>query len=62
MTDADLIVLPLRIVVGAKSLANGQVEWSYRSDRERRYAHPEAVSAEIASIVASARNLGMTEV
>src|SRR5205085_11641652 len=28
--DADLIGFPLRIAVGAKSLANGQIEWSTR--------------------------------
>ena len=28
--DADLIGFPLRIAVGAKSLANGQIEWSWR--------------------------------
>ena len=30
--DADLIGFPLRIAVGAKSLANGQIEWSWRKD------------------------------
>ena len=31
--DADLIGFPVRIGVGAKSLANGQIEWSFRRDR-----------------------------
>ena len=33
--DADLVGLPIRIVVGAKSLAEGKVEVSLRSDREK---------------------------
>jgi prolyl-tRNA synthetase len=31
--DADLIGLPVRLVVGAKSLADGRVEVSLRRDR-----------------------------
>ncbi len=34
--DADLIGIPIRLVVGAKSLAEGRVELSLRRDRERR--------------------------
>ena len=34
--DADLIGLPVRLVVGAKSLKEGQVEISLRRDRERQ--------------------------
>lgn len=34
--DADLIGLPVRVVVGAKSLADGNVELSLRRDRERQ--------------------------
>ncbi len=34
--DADLIGFPLRIAVGAKSLANGQIEWSLRKDRVKQ--------------------------
>jgi len=34
--DADLIGLPIRVVVGAKSLKEGQVELSLRRDRERQ--------------------------
>jgi hypothetical protein len=33
--DADLIGVPLRIVVGAKSLAKGEVELSLRRDRQK---------------------------
>ncbi len=43
--DADLIGIPLRIVVGAKSLADGKVEVSLRRDREKRLVAPaEAVA------------------
>jgi len=33
--DADLIGIPIRLVVGGKSLAQGQVELSQRRDREK---------------------------
>jgi prolyl-tRNA synthetase len=33
--DADLIGIPVRLVIGAKSLAGGQVEISLRRDREK---------------------------
>ncbi|HVE73095.1 MAG TPA: proline--tRNA ligase [Thermoanaerobaculia bacterium] len=39
--DADLIGFPLRIAVGAKSLAAGNVEWSWRKDRAKQLAPPE---------------------
>ena len=49
--DADLIGFPLRIGVGAKSLANGQVEWSARKDRAKQLAAPdEAVARVIAGL------------
>ena len=34
--DMDLIGFPVRIVVGQKGLANGEVELSLREDRERQ--------------------------
>ena len=34
--DADLVGLPVRVVVGARSLADGRVEVSLRRDREKR--------------------------
>ncbi|HEV8629330.1 MAG TPA: His/Gly/Thr/Pro-type tRNA ligase C-terminal domain-containing protein, partial [Thermoanaerobaculia bacterium] len=43
--DADLIGIPLRLVVGAKSLADGKVELSRRRDRERQLVEP-AVAVE----------------
>jgi prolyl-tRNA synthetase len=33
--DGDLIGLPVRVTVGAKSLADGKVEVSLRRDREK---------------------------
>ncbi|MES1211039.1 MAG: His/Gly/Thr/Pro-type tRNA ligase C-terminal domain-containing protein, partial [Acidobacteriota bacterium] len=34
--DADLVGFPVRLVVGAKSLAGGKVEVSLRRDREKQ--------------------------
>jgi prolyl-tRNA synthetase len=49
--DADLIGIPVRIVVGAKSLAEGKVELSLRRDREKRLLTPdEAVTAAVARV------------
>jgi len=45
--DADLIGFPLRIAVGAKSLANGQIEWSWRKDRAKQLGAPEEVVARV---------------
>ena len=49
--DADLIGFPLRIGVGAKSLANGQVEWSQRKDREKHLLSPEDAIARTVTAV-----------
>lgn len=38
--DADLIGIPVRVVVGAKSLKEDKVELSLRRDRERLYTSP----------------------
>ena len=51
--DADLIGIPLRIAVGAKSLANGQIEWSWRKDRAKQLGAPGDV---IARVVEAARS------
>jgi len=45
--DADLVGIPLRIAVGAKSLANGNIEWSARKDREKQLGTPDDVVAKI---------------
>jgi prolyl-tRNA synthetase len=43
--DADLVGIPLRIAVGAKSLANGQIEWSWRKDRAKQLGTQDEVVA-----------------
>ncbi len=53
--DADLIGFPLRIAVGAKSLAQGQVEWSFRKDRAKQLGEPAAVLERVVDEVRKAR-------
>jgi len=53
--DADLIGFPLRIGVGAKSLANGQIEWSFRTDRAKQLGAPDEVLARVVDEVKRAR-------
>ncbi len=53
--DADLIGFPLRIAVGAKSLANGHVEWSWRKDRAKQLAAPEDALATVIEAVRAGR-------
>jgi prolyl-tRNA synthetase len=43
--DADLVGFPMRIAVGAKSLANGQIEWSWRKDKAKQLGERAAVVA-----------------
>jgi prolyl-tRNA synthetase len=43
--DADLIGLPVRLVVGAKGLARGVVEWRSRSTGEERALDADGVPA-----------------
>ena len=50
--DADLIGFPLRIAVGAKSLANGNVEWSLRKDRAKQLVPP---SVALERVIAAVR-------
>ena len=54
--DADLIGFPLRIAVGAKSLANGNVEWSLRKDRQKQLAPPDEAVARVIDEVKRARS------
>lgn len=49
--DADLIGFPLRIAVGAKSLANGQIEWSWRKDRAKQLGAPNEVAEKVSGLV-----------
>jgi prolyl-tRNA synthetase len=51
--DADLIGLPVRAVVGAKSLAQGKVEISRRRDRERLLVSPAEAAAKVAELLAA---------
>jgi prolyl-tRNA synthetase len=53
--DADLIGFPLRIGVGAKSLANGQIEWSFRKDRAKQLGAPAEVIETVMAEVKRAR-------
>jgi prolyl-tRNA synthetase len=53
--DADLIGFPLRIAVGAKSLAAGNVEWSWRKDRVKQLAPPDEAVAAVIDAVKAAR-------
>ncbi len=50
--DADLIGIPVRVVVGAKSLADGKVEVSLRRDRERQLVEPAAAAERVAQLLA----------
>jgi prolyl-tRNA synthetase len=51
--DADLIGFPLRIAVGAKSLANGQIEWSWRKDRAKQLGAPDEVVTKVVELISS---------
>jgi prolyl-tRNA synthetase len=53
--DADLIGFPLRITVGAKSLANGVVEWSLRRDRAKKLVPPDEALREVIELVSRGR-------
>ncbi len=53
--DADLIGFPLRIAVGAKSLANGQIEWSWRRDRAKQLGAPDEVVNTVVEAVRAGR-------
>jgi prolyl-tRNA synthetase len=45
--DADLVGIPVRVFVGAKSLAQGKVEVSLRRDREKHLVAPGEAVAEV---------------
>lgn len=45
--DADLWGVPVRIAVGAKGLANGEVEWKFRSEKEMQMVKVEEVLAKV---------------
>jgi prolyl-tRNA synthetase len=50
--DADLVGFPLRVVVGAKSLAAGKVELSLRRDREKHLVAPGDAVAKVLELLA----------
>jgi prolyl-tRNA synthetase len=50
--DADLIGIPVRLTVGAKSLADGKVEVSLRRDREKRMVTPAEAVAKVMELLA----------
>jgi prolyl-tRNA synthetase len=56
--DADLVGFPLRIAVGAKSLANGHVEWGLRKDRAKQLAPPEEALARVVEMVGRMKGEG----
>ena len=49
--DADLIGVPVRVVVGKKGLANGEIELSARRDRERVMAAPGEVITKVETML-----------
>jgi len=54
--DADLIGIPLRVVVGPKNLAQGQVELKIRKTGESRLYPTKEIVSEIRKIIASELN------
>ena len=50
--DADLIGIPLRVTVGAKSLADGKVEVSLRRDREKQLVAPAEAVGKVMELLA----------
>ena len=54
--DADLIGFPVRVVVGKRGLAEGNVEISLRRDRERRDTPKEAAVATVHELLAELRD------
>lgn len=50
--DADLIGIPVRAVVGAKSLAEGKIEVSLRRDREKLAVSPAEAAAKVEELLA----------
>ena len=53
--DADLIGIPFRVVVGAKSLAKGGVEVKSRTSKEFQLVPAEQAAAKIAELIATAQ-------
>ncbi len=49
--DADLCGIPLQIVIGEKSMANGQVEWKLRREKEKSFVARGEVLAKVKAVV-----------
>jgi prolyl-tRNA synthetase len=49
--DADLIGIPVRLTVGAKSLASGKVEVSLRRDREKHLVPPSEAAVKVLDLL-----------
>ena len=58
--DTDLIGFPVRIAVGSKSLANGQIEWSFRKDRAKQLGAPDDVVQRVIDEVLAGRRSQVT--
>ncbi len=52
--DADLIGIPVRVAIGARSLAEGKVELSLRSDREKKLIPSTEAAAAVVEILGRA--------
>ncbi|MDX1582436.1 MAG: His/Gly/Thr/Pro-type tRNA ligase C-terminal domain-containing protein, partial [Thermoanaerobaculia bacterium] len=55
--DADLLGIPLRITVGKKSLAEGNVEFSTRRDREKKLVSTEDATGMVIQAIDSAKSI-----
>ena len=53
--DADLIGFPLRIAVGAKSLANGHVEFSTRREKVKELLDPQTALERVTEAIREAK-------
>jgi prolyl-tRNA synthetase len=53
--DADLVGIPIRIAVGKKGLAGGQVEWKLRAGKQVELVPLAEVARKAAEVVAAAR-------
>ena len=51
--DADLIGLPIQIVVGEKGVAQDQVEWKLRSEKEKSFVARKDVLEKVRSAVSA---------
>ena len=55
--DADLVGIPIRLAIGKKGLASGQVEWKLRASKDKAELVP---LAEVAAKAAEAVRAGAT--